>query len=885
LAATTDEQNDALTGEQGKSLPVEKPYFELGLPVRDVEINVDLAIVKHFSEHLYSSPNKAIEELVSNSFDALATKCFVYVPGELAGDRVVVWDNGLSMDVDGITAMWQIAKSPKEALGGDRVVHSGSRQRAVIGKFGIGKLASYAVGHRISHICRTPDGRHLAVSVDYRRFTDTPGPGVTAHTDNGVSGSKALLDGTTARPQSPPEGQDQNVTGPGRILAPQTSIRELTEQQAGEAARAVLPTGGALDIMLREPHWTLAIIDDLRSNKTLYPGRLSWILGNGMPLRPDFKVWVEDEEVRPRLASNASTIWDLSEPELRDALSSAWADARSQGNVSGDIDLDPPAPVSGTYEAEEPNALEPAVLFPNLGRVTATVRLFEDSLASHENDGRSHGFFLMVRGRLVNPDDDKLLLHDPSFGTFYRSQYVLVANGLDAELLADRESLRRETAMTRELNVLQVALYRVARVAISRSDTVKDKATKPESRLPVRSRELFRDPMAALFSRAVTKPTSINLDEPIIDRKSLGESSVLSQLEESTGHLQVNSSHPFYSVVESQAGSGKRGAAVMRAFDLFAVSERLTEGFLYGRGMPEDQVMDILQWRDKLFRSLAQGYSRNTDDAILELRAASVAGDKRFENAIAEVFKLMGFSATRDGASGEKDVVVIAPVGPNHRIFIVEAKGSSGPVQNVPAAVASAASHRDKVPGATHALIVARDFAGFERKDEPAILEECRAVKGVSVVTVEAIADLYESLLKYSYPLETIMDALFVLESPDAKRVRVADLEKPLHRFNFGHVLEDIWEGQSGHAVRDLVSIRFLWQSRPEWRDEMGVADFTSKLTALSHFAGHLMVLDTLQHTVHITQHPEFVAAHVERALRPPLIDFMSAEGAATIVE
>ena len=851
-------------------------YFEIGEPVQAVEINVDHAIVKHFSEHLYSSPNKAIEELVSNGFDALATRCYVYVPGEHVPSRVVVWDNGISMGVDGITAMWQIAKSPKEALGRDRVVTAEGRQRAVIGKFGIGKLASYAVGHRISHICRTPDGRHLAVSVDYRSFTGSDDSGAGALKSAEGEAAEATKVGAASKVGQVVAKAGKPAEGGAEASPTHTSIRELTLAQAEEAVRSILPTGDATDFMLKEKHWTLAVIDDLRLTKPLYPGRLSWVLGNGMPLRPDFQVWVEDVEVHPKLASNASTTWSLSETAVQEALKSAWSDALEKERVSGEIDFEPPVLDPQSYEAKEPDAAEPAVVFPTLGRVTVSVRLFEDSLSTHADEGRSYGFFLMVRGRLVNPDDDKLFLHDPSFGTFYRSQFIIRANGIDAELLADRESLRRDTAMTRELQVLQAALYRAARVAINSKDEVKANTAKPESRLPVRSRELFRDPMAALFSRAETKPTSINLDEPIIDRKALGESESLSQLESSTGHLQVNSAHPFYRVVESQAGGGKRGSAVMRAFDLFAVAERLTEGFLYGRGLPEDQVLDILQWRDRLFRSLALAYGRNADDAILELRASSVEGKARFENAIAEMFRLMGFTATRDGASGEKDVIVVAPVGPGHRVFIVEAKGSAGPVDNVPAAVASAASHRDKVNGAAHAIIVAREFSGFEKKDAPAILEECRAVKNVSVVTVETLVSLYESLLKYAYPLETIMDALFELESPAEKLARVEELEKPLHEFNFGEILDEIWLRQSGSAMSDLVDIRSLWQARPEWRHGMELQEFTNKLTALSHFAGHLMVLDTVERAVHITQNPTFVADHVERALKPPVVEALA---------
>lgn len=858
-------------------------YFEVGSPVKVIDINVDHAIVKHFSEHLYSSPNKAIEELVSNGFDALATRCYVYIPGTHVQSRVVVWDNGISMDEDQIEAMWQIARSPKEALGGDRVVELNGQKRAVIGKFGIGKLASYAVGERISHFCRTSDGRYLAVSVDYRTFTP---PEFSTDQDESSRESTSAELVIAASPGTSIDGvapeENFGLVEAAEALVPQTSVRQLTQTEAEDAIRNVLPTGDAVEFMLQQEHWTLAIIDELRPNKPLYPKRLSWVLGNGMPLRPDFRVWVEDEEVLPKLASNASSVWTLHEPSIVEALKSAWKDATDNGRVAGDLDFDPPDLDPDGYEVKEPNAGDPAIVFPNIGRVTATVRLFENSLATYKEE-RSHGFFLMVRGRLVNPDDDKLFLHDPSFTTFYRSQFVVHANGIDAELLADRESLRRDTDMAREVQVLQTALYRAARVAITKGDEVKAVAVKPESRLPVRSRELFRDPMAALFSRSEVKPTSIDLDEPKIDRKTLGESEPLSRLEGTTGHLQVNSSHPFYRVIENQAGGGKKGAAVMRAIDLFAVSERLTEGFLYGRGLPEEQVRDILEWRDKLFRSLALGYGRNADDAILELRASSVGGKARFENAIAEVFKLMGFTTTRDGASGEKDIVAVAPIGPGHRVFIIEAKGSAGPVDNVPAAVASAASHRDKVEGATHAIIVAREFAGFEKKDEPAILQECRAVKGVSLVTVETIVSLYESMMKYAYPLDTIMDALFELESPTQKLARVADLEKPLQEFNFRDVLEAIWAGQSGAAIKDLVPIRGLWQSREEWRNGMTYPKFTNKLTALSHFAGRLMVLDTADQTVHIIQDPGHVVDHVKRALQPPiagiLADVATAEG------
>ena len=117
-----------------------------GVGVEDIIVPIDYSILQHFSSHLYGSPNKAVEELVANGFDAFADRVFVYLPGSFT-DNLLVWDDGDSMDVEDLKKLWWIARSPKI---GDRVETRGTALRALIGKFGIGKLASYAVGNRIT---------------------------------------------------------------------------------------------------------------------------------------------------------------------------------------------------------------------------------------------------------------------------------------------------------------------------------------------------------------------------------------------------------------------------------------------------------------------------------------------------------------------------------------------------------------------------------------------------------------------------------------------------------------------------------------------------------------------------------------------------------------
>jgi hypothetical protein len=92
-----------------------------GRHVADVVLEIDYNIIQHFSEHLYGSPNKAVEELVANSFDAFASTAFVYVPSRFTENYVLVWDDGGSMDIANLHKLWWIAQSPKTAFRSLRV--------------------------------------------------------------------------------------------------------------------------------------------------------------------------------------------------------------------------------------------------------------------------------------------------------------------------------------------------------------------------------------------------------------------------------------------------------------------------------------------------------------------------------------------------------------------------------------------------------------------------------------------------------------------------------------------------------------------------------------------------------------------------------------------
>lgn len=553
----------------------------VGEIVDEIPIEIDYAIIEHFSEHLYGSPNKAIEELVSNGFDAFASRAYVYLPGRFARDRVLVWDDGDSMDVEDLKKLWWIARSPKNV--GERIVESADgRTRAMIGKFGIGKLASYAVGHRIAHLCRR-GGSFFHVAVDYREV--------------------------------PPleEGEARKTH--------RVAVRELEEEEARDYVSSLFDADAdAFDTVWGEDSWTLAIIDELKEGVSLTGGRLRWVLGNGMPLRPDFNVWVDDEEVEPKLGKDAAVSWDLSETKLLEAIASAWKTARQKGQVDGEYEV---------LDTANTESGKPAVRMPELGEVRAEVLLFERSLLGKDpaEEPRSHGFFVMVRDRLLNPDEGRLLLPDPSFGAFYRCQFVLHADGLDRDLLADRERLRPGTPRSKELVVLQRALYLASRNELEAMDENREQAERSESLLPVESREYFRQPLTALLLRNEQhslKPT--DLAKARIERTLLAETAPLSALD-AKGELQVNTAHPLFESVKTRLGENKVAKKALQVLDLFAVSERLLEGFLYDLGLSDEQTERVLDWRDGLFRAIATRFNaKPLEEVVREVRETSYKG-------------------------------------------------------------------------------------------------------------------------------------------------------------------------------------------------------------------------------------------------------------------
>ncbi len=646
-----------------------------------------------------------------------------------------------------------------------------------------------------------------------------------------------------------------------------SDIRELSEEEAKKWARAVVPDTVHAWSLFEKDSFTLAVVDRIRDDVDLPPGRLRMVLANAMPLRPDFSIEVDDKPVEPRLGKGAMVTWDVAESKVKEALKTAWSEAVERGEVSGKIKF-------GAKRTNPDGTEEAAIELPEIGVVSASLSLFSDSLQRDDEskDERSYGFFVMVVDRLLNTEDAQLYLAPPSYGTFYRMQAVIRADGLDADLLADRGRLR-SSARVEELRALQQALYRASRGEIERRDEEREAAEAAYHLLPTRDRRLFREPLSALLMRAEEGPSieAFQFDTPELEREELPEGQPLSILADDGSGFRINTAHPFFRTLREEVGTGQKAERAIRAFELLAVSERLLEGHLYDIGMTKEQVQAVIAWREDLLRQLAVRYRSHPEDVIAEAYTQSYKGKRKFEVALAKLFGLMGFVATPRGESGQEDVLVVGPTGPSETKFIVDAKSSKKAVANDDAELGPAMGHLRNVDGASVAIVVARKFAGFEKGEDPAILRDCEeASKGeegnkVSVVDLPTLEALYKAVHRWSYPLEVILPALEVIEPPEAKRKRVEELANPVAHFDHKTLLKRIWERQQEEASGDVVPYRAIWQDH--YREEIPeFDDFTRKMMALETMSGKLIQL-TDDREVWLLQSPDIIAQHIQRSL------------------
>ena len=408
-------------------------------------------IVKLFSEGLYSSPNKAVEELVASSFDAGASWVQVLLSPNLHAQdaTIAVIDDGEGMDRGGLIQHWLIGISNR------REISELPKGRKQIGKFGIGKLSTYVLANRLTHISKT-GSKYYSASMDYRV--------IDRRVDRGVEPKKPI----------------------------KIDLLELTASQAKSAigqwsgSEAFKAAGMPLFGDSSPESWTVSIMSDLKPKvHEISTGRLGRVLRTALPLRPDFVIWLNGKALESsKKGKGLLEEWTIGKnlPELQRP---APKDTTTSDN-------------KGLPEYDEHHF---GLDVPILGRVTGYAEAYKELLTEGKSDYvyRSHGFFVYAHGRLINIDDGHFGIspNELTHGIFNRFRLVIHMDGLDEGLRSNREAVAEDTLRSEAQNLLR-AVFNAVRPTITKYLQDEDPGERLARKLGAGPASLARNPIVEL---------------------------------------------------------------------------------------------------------------------------------------------------------------------------------------------------------------------------------------------------------------------------------------------------------------------------------------------------------------------------------------------------
>ena len=625
-------------GQQGANMSNDVSVLaKAGQQVDEIPVPISYDIIHLFSEGLYQSPNKAIEELVSNSYDANAQRVHILLPEQPTGKAPVtapLWviDDGHGMDEDGFRQLWRIADSNKS---GPQLPNG----RAPIGQFGIGKLAAYVLAWNLMHISRVKD-RLLLTSMDFHRVT-----GRQADTKSTVSIALREVDEATAR-------------------------GHLAEIERRDPAAWKF----MFEDRARSPTWTAAALSEFKDLYSLLrTGRLRWVLSTGLPLHSQFRMWLNGQPVV-----------------------SSKANLKAIKVVAIDETLPGIGPIRGEARIHE--------------------KLLTTGTGKSEQLGRSHGFFVRVRGRVINLEDELFGINALNHAAWPRFALEIDADGLRDHLLSSREGVR-DSAGVLGLRQRLHEIFNECRSAYEAWERKNNEDIDIEQLLSDSPNAHVTDPLIQSVRKAVesgvksfyiTPPHDIGDDDRTewiathvddiskspFDKTEFqhdGSYAPALRYEPATRRLIVNRDHPF---VDKLTNSDKRRGPGK----LFALAEVLLEGLLQEQRMDSGAVAAFMTARDRVLRLMAGEAPPTASEVVRRLEVAR-EDHAALERATGEVFRVLGFEYARKGGhKAGPDGVLYARLGRHGRtladyVLVYDAKQTNHP--SVPAEKIDLASLED----------------------------------------------------------------------------------------------------------------------------------------------------------------------------------------------
>jgi hypothetical protein len=740
----------------------------IGHPVAKIPVELSTRFLEHFSEQLYSSPQKAFEELISNGWDAGADIVDVRVATDLKAPdaTMAVLDDGASMDEAGLRALWHIAFSPKR----DQPFQHG---RHVVGKFGIGKLATYVLAGKLTYICRAADGVIRRVTMDYGQIDSRKG----VDTDRLIS--ELQLD-VFEVDESEVAAALVNVAGGSDLLSRiRTNFERESDPKDTQDPTETIENefGGSPSPFVRPASstWTLVILSDLKpTGRELKLGVLRRMLEAALPFGSEMVICLNGERLESsKVNATLMKQWVIG-PDLEiDYVELDESEDRDGETTEGETE---------TGEKRKPTRIPvtvgtdpyPYVELPEIGRVTGFAKLFEEKISGGKSEerGASNGFHVNVLGRVVNQGDPSFGEDNLSHAAWSRFRMTVRADGLNEYLTTNREQFKER----RGLKIFRAFLRRVfnkARTAYDSdsnaempdggdvlvqslgvlslsplrsvvSETLKSQPPLPglfdESGISDREakRNSWRENTADNIKNALGQVKYEKLDDDSFVKFRINDSTVV-----------VNKDHPF--VIEHS-----RTKAEKELVRTVAMVSLLSDIYALDVGIEPALLESVRAYRDKLmrFRSLQRRQSGVHIARLLLQTQHESDFSKRMEAVVSDALRYLGFDVRDLAQSGEPEGIASAfpaptfgnpttdnPTPPLYS-FSFDAKSSKkGVAKTGNISLDAVAEHRDRYK-ADHALVIAPGFS------DGALAVRCEQ-QGITPMTARDLGRLLEYTVEY----------------------------------------------------------------------------------------------------------------------------------------
>lgn len=740
---------------------------EIGNKIDDIEVVITNKIIELFSAGLYSSPNKAFEELICNSYDAFASKVSVYAPDDTTVSDAYIWvcDNGEGLNKEELKKLWRIGESSKRS-------QERENKRLQIGQFGIGKLSTYILARKLTYISKKEE------------------------VNDGNSVIKYIL-----------ATMDYNLINNDSSI--KIDEREISEEELKNFLNNYI-NKDYLNFNLFgdncEKSWTISIMTDLKPKaKEIKHGRLKWLLSTALPLNPGFNLVFNGQEIE----SSKINISVLKE----------WKIAKDD-DIIGKIEGATSREENGEYYLD----------LPNLKGVRGSFILYEKSLLESSKSsqyGRSHGIFLSIRGRLINLDDPLLGMDAFSHGAFNRVRILIDADELDNNLTSTREAVKESEPLNqlkeyikKKFNNEIKSFYfdyqnnqtekksiseRMAAVSyfttkeplynfIKRFDNEKVK-TPFIIKLPTQSEELLSH-----YEKDLESEEQMIKE---IDWQNIGINNPISQLDLNNRKLTINKLHPF---VANYIDNNEDNYSV----ENIAICEALTEAYLYQEIDEECLINNIMIFRDKSLRQLVYSSDNVELSAVAMRLKESLTNSKDLENATALALSKLGFNVVKIGGNGQPDGKAEALLGfdskKNNRSYSLtyDAKSTSkDKIKAVTSHLSGLVRHKNDYK-AEYCMEVAINYEGSD-DPESAISKEADQEK-VTIFTVKDLIKLIFLIVPKQIGLDKLEELFKTCYKPLDVSRWINDIENTKIEIPpYSEIIDIIYEFQSNDTEPPVV--------------------------------------------------------------------------------